>query len=96
MGKNCDVLFAICPCVFMVEAQSVKNLMDDVTHDARGPNKHGLLTADEAHIWRTTKTWQLMHSQNKEDFMLNISETFRAEKICWSTEKLCAAILIID
>lgn len=49
-GKNCDVLFTVGPRVFMVETQSVKNLMDDVTHDAHGTNKHWLLPPDEAHI----------------------------------------------
>lgn len=50
VGKNSDVLLAVCPRVFMMETQSVKDLMDDVTHLARGPDKHRLLAANEAHI----------------------------------------------
>ena len=55
MGKNCDVLAAVCPGVFMVEAQSMKNLVDDITQDAPRPNKHLLLSTDIAHVWSTAR-----------------------------------------
>lgn len=62
MGKNFDVLRAVFPRVFMVETQSMKNLMDDVTHDAQRADKQGLLAADEAHIRSTTTTERLVHN----------------------------------
>lgn len=55
MGEDCDVLAAVCPGVFMVETQSVKNLVDDVTQDAPRPNKHLLLSANEAHVRSTAR-----------------------------------------
>lgn len=48
-----DVLFAVRPRVLVVETQSVKNLVHDITHDARRSDEHGLLATDEAHVWRT-------------------------------------------
>lgn len=62
MGENLDVLWAVFPCVFMVETKSMKNLMDDVTHDARGTDKQGLLAADETYIRSTTTTQKVMQN----------------------------------
>lgn len=48
--EDLDELSSVRPRVLMVEAQCVKDLMDDVTHNARRPNEHRLLAANEAHV----------------------------------------------
>ena len=50
IGNDGDVLFTVPPRVFVVETQGVEDLVDDVSHLARGSDKHRLLAADEAHV----------------------------------------------
>lgn len=77
LGENCDVLAAVCPGVFMVEAQSVKNLVDDVTQGAPRPNKHLLLSADEAHVWSTARMNHFnVRVTKRVTFFLYLCQTF--------------------
>lgn len=49
-----DVLVAVAPRVFVIETQSVQDLMHDVSHGALRPHEHRLLSADTAHERSTT------------------------------------------
>lgn len=53
-GENGDVLLAVQPGVFVLEAQRVQDLMGDVPHRALGRQKHLLLPASVAHEGRTS------------------------------------------